>query len=85
MWESLRIALIKWNVAPLGIVVFLCAFMWQIGKPFMGTGCQEGADATIAGAILMLLGTVGGILYKMFDRIQANRGGPSNELEKDTD
>lgn len=68
----MRKLLIRWNVAPLGIVAFLCYMTYLLVMNLIGMTCE--ADATVYGALTMLIGTMGGILYKTYNSLQKDNG-----------
>lgn len=69
--EKLRVNLIRWNVAPLLVVVFLCWVVWTLVEYYKNVSCK--IDPTSQGALFVFLAGVVGILYKMYDSMQKNR------------
>lgn len=87
--ENVRIALIKWNVAPLGVVVALCWVIYQLviymkkGLITDISGIDPMVAAAYVGGVLTLLGTACGFLYKMYDRMQRNNRGDESDDSDD--
>ncbi len=75
--EFLRITLLKWNIAPLSVVGFLCWVVWTLVEFYKSTSCT--IDATSQGALFIFLAGVVGILYKMYDSMQTNRATKDKE------
>lgn len=79
--ETLRLTLLKWNVAPLSVVGFLCWVVWTLVEYYKSVICV--IDPTNVGALFIFLAGVVAILYKMYDSMQTNRsskeGGEENE------
>jgi len=71
MIEKIRLALINWNVAPLGVVAFLCYLTSKLVNNLLSMTCD--ADAAVYIALSGLVATMGGIIYKLYDSMQANR------------
>jgi len=69
--ELLRLTLLKWNVAPLLVVTFLCWTMWTLIEFYKINACT--LDATNVGALFAFVGTIGGLLYKMYGSMQRNK------------
>lgn len=70
--EKLRITLIRWNVAPLAVVGFLCWLTYLLVDNLLGMTCE--ADTSVYAALAALVATMGGIIYKLYDSLQMNRG-----------
>lgn len=66
--EKLRKILISWNVAPLLVVAFLCYLEWLLVNNLITTSCE--VDPLNYGALTVLIATIGGLLYKAYDRMQ---------------
>jgi len=71
MIEKIRLALINWNVAPLSVVAFLCYLTSKLVNNLLLMTC--GDDAAVYIALSGLVATMGGIIYKLYDSMQANR------------
>ena len=71
MIEKIRLALINWNVAPLCVVAFLCYLTYKLVDNLLLMTCD--ADAAVYIALSGLVATMGGIIYKLYDSMQANR------------
>lgn len=69
--ELLRQTLIKWNVAPLSVVAFLCWCMWTLTEHYKTIACT--IDPTSQGALFVYLAAIAGLLYKMFNSMQRDR------------
>lgn len=77
--ESVRKALLEWNVAPLSVVAFLCYIVYSLIEFYKVTACTM--DPVSQGAIFVFLGGVVGILYKMYASMQLNRKEDDKEDE----
>lgn len=77
--EKLRINLIRWNVAPLAVVAFLCWLTYLLVDNLLHMTCD--ADTAVYVALSGLVATMGGIIYKLYDSLQANRGGKNASNE----
>lgn len=75
--ETLRVGLIKWNVAPLGAVVFICVINYQVVQKVINPGC-EASEWYIAG-LCALIPVLAGIVYKMYESMQRDRGCDAND------
>ena len=75
--ESLRLTLIRWNVAPLCVVAFLCWLTYLLVDNLLHMTCE--ADTAVYVALSGLVATMGGIIYKLYDSMQANRKEKSPE------
>jgi predicted PurR-regulated permease PerM len=71
MIEKIRLALINWNIAPLFVVGFLCYLTSQLVNNLLSMTCDS--DAAVYIALSGLVATMGGIIYKLYDSMQANR------------
>lgn len=76
--EALRLTLIRWNVAPLLMALLLCFatcyLVYKLGNaPKDLVGMPEGVIIAIYGALATLIGTMCGLIYKMYDSLQKNR------------
>ncbi len=71
MFEKFRIGLIHWNAAPLSVVAFLCWLTYKLVDNLLHMTCE--ADAAVYIALSGLVATMGGIIYKLYDSLQANR------------
>lgn len=69
--EDFRKGLIKWNAAPLLVVAFLCWMAWTLVEYYKHVACK--IDPTSQGALFIFLGGIVGILYKIYDSMQADR------------
>jgi len=69
--ELLRKTLIKWNIAPLSVVGFLCWCVWTLIQYIKNVACT--VDPVVAGGIFALIGTICGLLYKAYDSMQEDR------------
>ena len=78
--EGLRLTLIKWNVAPLSVVVFLCWVVWTLVEYYKSVICV--IDPTNVGALFIFLAGVVGILYKMYDSMQKDRQLGTNDAKE---
>jgi peptidoglycan/LPS O-acetylase OafA/YrhL len=78
--EKFRLGLIKWNVAPLCVVAFLCWVVWTLVEFYKDT--QSTIDATSQGALFIFLAGAIGILYKMYDSMQRDRAKQPKEEDK---
>lgn len=81
--ESLRKALIRWNIAPLLQASLLCGLtcylVYLLGDaPKDLAGMPDGVIIAIYGALATLVGTMCGLIYKMYDSLQKDR-----HVEKD--
>lgn len=70
--EEIRQGLIKWNIAPLGIVVFLCWCVYTLIEYYKVVGCL--IEPTGVGALFVFLGGIVALLYKMYEFMQKDRG-----------
>lgn len=70
--ENLRVNLIRWNVAPLSVVAFLCWLTYLLVDSLLKMTCD--ADTGVYVALAGLVATMGGIIYKLYDSMQKNRG-----------
>lgn len=71
MLESLRKALIRWNVAPLflvGVMVYAMLNMLH----FYQTNACELAEWHVGG-IFTFIGAIAGLIYKMYNSMQKDR------------
>lgn len=75
--ESFRKILLNWNIAPLSVVVFLCWVVWSLVEYYKHTGCT--IDAASQGVLFAFLTGIIGILYKMYDSLQADRKNKEEE------
>lgn len=71
MWETMRVGLIKWNVAPLSIVCFFCYCGWLILEKILAPDCEisEWYMVTLAGIATGIFG----FLFQMYGSLQKNR------------
>lgn len=69
--EIVRQGLIKWNVAPLSVVGFLCYIVYSLVQFYQHSACT--IDPVSQGALFVFLAGVVGILYKMYDSMQHDR------------
>ena len=72
MFENLRIILIKWNAAPLLVVLFLCSITHKLANNLLSMNCES--NSAIYVALSGLIATMAGLLYKLYDSMQKNRG-----------
>lgn len=70
--ESLRLGLIHWNAAPLMVVAFLCWMTHKMVNALLSMTCES--DAAVYVALSGLVAAMGGIIYKLYDSMQKNRG-----------
>lgn len=70
--ESLRLTLIRWNVAPLCVVAFLCWLTYLLVDNLLHMTCE--ADTGVYVALAGLVTAMAGIIYKLYDSLQKNRG-----------
>jgi hypothetical protein len=70
--ETLRLNLIRWNAAPLCVVAFLCWLTYLLVDNLLHMSCD--ADTGVYVALAGLVATMGGIIYKLYDSLQKNRG-----------
>lgn len=70
--EWLRVTLIRWNVAPLSVVIFLCWMTYLMVDNLLHMTCET--DGAVYAALAALIGTMGGIIYKLYNSLQKNRG-----------
>lgn len=69
--ERLRLALIRWNVAPLTLVgVMVFCMIWML-RFYMNAPCEL-PEWHVAG-LFTFIGGIAGIIYKMYDSMQRNR------------
>lgn len=73
MIESVRLGLIRWNVAPLFLVAFFCYCGWIVLEKVLSPDCEatEWYLVTLSGIATGIFG----LLFKMYDSLQKNRGG----------
>lgn len=69
--ELLRVTLLRWNIAPLMVVAFLCWTMWTLIDFYKTVACT--IDPVTVGVIFTFLGTIGGFLVKMYGSMQTDR------------
>lgn len=72
--EKLRLALIRWNVAPLSIVALMVYGFFRAWF-FYEANAGKLAEWEVAG-LFTFMGAVAGILYKMYDGMQRNHDDP---------
>ncbi len=72
MIEKVRLALLKWNVAPLCIAGLLCWFGWLLIQAILDPACDK--TEWYIGILAGLLTGLFGFIYKIYDSMQANRG-----------
>jgi hypothetical protein len=77
--EQLRKSLIRWNIAPLLVVAFLCYLECLLVNDLITRGCE--VDPLNYGALTVLIATIGGILYKVYAHMQKDRKVTEDELE----
>lgn len=70
--EKIRLGLIKWNAAPLMVVAFLCWMTHKMVDALLSMTCES--DAAVYVALSGLVAAMGGIIYKLYDSMQKNRG-----------
>lgn len=70
--EKTRLLLIRWNVAPLCVVAFLCWLTYLMVENLLHMTCET--DGAVYAALAALIGTMGGIIYKLYNSMQKNRG-----------
>lgn len=72
MIESIRLGLIKWNAAPLMVVAFLCVITYRLSENLLSMTCDSSSAVYVA--LSGLIATMAGLLYKLYDSMQKNRG-----------
>jgi len=76
--ESLRLALIRWNVAPLFFAAMICKalfFTLDLIKDVSDCSAQNTVmDAAYVGGLFTFAGVMAGLIYKVYDSMQKNRG-----------
>ena len=70
--EKLRLSLIRWNVAPLAVVVFMMLIMGALTRFILNQPCGS-LDPVYASGLFGLIGGIGLILQKMYASMQTNR------------
>ena len=70
--ESLRKTLIRWNVAPLLIAAFMCGCCWLLLQEILDPNCEK--TEWYIGILAGLLTGLFGIVYKVYDSLQKDRG-----------
>ena len=77
MFESIRLGLIRWNVAPLSLVGILCYFTSKLIGILDTMSCSNDDNACAASyaALTVLIAAMAGLLYKSYESMQKNRGG----------
>lgn len=72
MFESIRLGLIKWNVAPL---LFASVLVWALIDitRFYKLTAHELPEWHVA-AIFVYMGALAGLISKIYDSMQKNRG-----------
>lgn len=70
--ENFRLILIRWNIAPLTVVAFLCWLTYLLADNLLGMKCDS--DPAVYVALSGLVAAMGGIIYKLYDSLQKNRG-----------
>jgi len=77
--ESIRLTLIRWNVAPLFFAAAMCKalfFTLDLIKDMSVCNAQSTAmDAAYVGGLFTFAGVMAGLIYKVYDSMQKNRGG----------
>lgn len=71
--ENLRLILIRWNVAPLAVVGFLCFFTNKLVNMLENMACTDASGGVIYGALTVLIAAMAGILFKAYESLQKNR------------
>lgn len=71
--EKLRQILIQWNIAPIGLVIFLATITyWMVSVLLKMPPCEDGVN-TVYIALSGLITAMSGILYKMYNSMQKDR------------
>lgn len=70
--ENLRLILIRWNVAPLSLVVVLVWALIDITQFYKNSACDM-PEWHVA-AIFAYMGAIAGLIFKMYGSLQKNRG-----------
>lgn len=70
--EQFRQTLLKWNIAPLSVVVFLCWCAYTLITYYKTVACT--IDPVAQSALFVFLGGVVGLLYKIYENMQKDRG-----------
>lgn len=78
--EKLRLTLLKWNVAPLSVVVFLCWCVYTLIDFYKTVACT--IDPAGVGALFAFIGGAVGLLYKMYENMQRNRGSCDDDKDQ---
>lgn len=71
--EKIRQILIQWNVAPLGLVVFLAVITYWMVSVLLGMPPCSDTVNTAYIALSSLITAMAGILYKMYTSMQKDR------------
>lgn len=76
MVESIRLFLIRWNVAPLSLVGILCYFTSRLIGILDTMSCTQDDNACAASyaALTVLIAAMAGLLYKSYESMQKDRG-----------
>jgi len=70
--ESIRLTLIRWNVAPLCIAGLLCFFGWQVLQEVLDPTCEK--TEWYVGILAGLLTGLFGFIFKIYESMQKDRG-----------
>lgn len=81
--ESLRRGLIRWNIAPLSLVAFLVWAMTDMTLFYQSSACE--LPDWHVGAIMGYLIGIAGIIYKMYDSLQKDRGRDDSYRDREED
>lgn len=74
--EKIRLALIKWNVAPLSIAVFLAWLLYDSTKFYQSSSCT--LPEWHVAALFTYFAALAGLIYKIYDSLQRDRNADSN-------
>lgn len=81
--EQFRRLLIRWNIAPLSIVVFFGIITYQIIQKLLDDSCTM--DPVLAGVLATCAAGIISFLYKMYDSLQKDRGRNDSYRDREED